>query len=76
MLSEFQYEDWENFKNELNLKSLDWKLKFIYLIDSSLDNSKALECISILLTDNNEDLFEGCLDALRDFDIKNNRTKL
>ena len=70
ILKQFDSEDWKKLNNELLNKDLDWHKKLIYCIHNQIID-KELEIILRLITIDDKELFEMCIDALRVF---NNET--
>ncbi|HAG42626.1 MAG TPA: hypothetical protein DCL31_03630 [Clostridium sp.] len=66
MLTQFSSEDWEELsKNVLN-KPLEWQKKLIYCLDNDI-NENELNIIAKMLTINDQELFDMCIDSLRSF---------
>lgn len=66
MLTQFSSENWEELsKNVLN-KPLEWQKKLIYCLDNDI-NENELNIIAKMLTINDQELFDMCIDSLRSF---------
>lgn len=65
-LSKFSSQDWEQLSNEVLTKSLEWQKKLAYCLDSNC-NMHELEILLSLLSTEDEELFETCVDTLRSF---------
>ena len=67
ILKEFSSDDWEKLNNEVLNKDLDWQKKLVYCLDNQIIEEE-LNIIFRLITIDDEELFEMCIDALRAFD--------
>ncbi|WP_324607755.1 hypothetical protein [Paenibacillus sp. IHBB 10380] len=65
-LSKFSPQDWEQLSNEVLTKSLEWQKKIAYCLDSNC-NMHELEILLSLLSTEDEEQFETCVDTLRSF---------
>lgn len=66
ILSDFRADDWEKLKNEALTKPLEWQKKLAYCIDNN-GSSHEFSILLSLLSIDNEELFEACIDSLRSF---------
>lgn len=66
ILSEFSPRDWEELSNKVLTKSLEWQKKLAYCLDSDC-NMYELKILLSLLSTEDEELFEICIDTLRSF---------
>lgn len=67
ILKEFSSDDWEKLNNEVLNKDLDWQKKLVYCLDNQIIEEE-LNIIFKLISIDDEELFEMCIDALRAFD--------
>ncbi|WCM60004.1 hypothetical protein [Paenibacillus polymyxa] len=66
ILSEFSLRDWEKLSSEVLTKPLEWQRKLAYCLDSNC-NMYELKILISLLSIEDEELFEICIDTLRSF---------
>lgn len=66
MLSEFSPSDWDELSNQVLSKPVDWQRKLAYCLDNECSIREVNILISMLST-NDEELFEICIDTLRSF---------
>ena len=66
ILSEFSKQDWEELSSKVLTKSIDWQKKLAYCMDND-NNIDELKILLTLLTVDDEELFEICIDSLRSF---------
>ncbi|MGQ9008651.1 hypothetical protein ACTXHP_10600 [Bacillus stercoris] len=66
ILSDFRADDWEKLKNEALTKPLEWQKKLAYCMDNN-GSSHEFSILLSLLSIDNEELFEACIDSLRSF---------
>ncbi|KEO84471.1 hypothetical protein [Tumebacillus flagellatus] len=66
ILSEFTHTDWEELTNNVQKKSVEWQKKLAYCLDSTC-NEYELSILLSLLSTEDEELFEICIDTLRSF---------
>jgi hypothetical protein len=72
ILSRFIQQDWDKLLLEINKKSLHWKKKLAYCLESN-HNANGLSALLFLVTTDDDELIEICVDSLRGFsesDIK------
>ncbi|WP_291562586.1 MULTISPECIES: hypothetical protein [unclassified Clostridium] len=66
MLTQFSSEDWEELSKNILSKPLEWQKKLIYCLDNDI-NENELNIIAKMLTINDQELFDICIDSLRSF---------
>ncbi|MCA0102826.1 MULTISPECIES: hypothetical protein [Bacillus] len=66
ILSDFRADDWGKLKNEALTKPLEWQKKLAYCMDNN-GSSHEFSILLSLLSIDNEELFEVCIDSLRSF---------
>lgn len=66
LLSEFSKKDWEELSSKVLTKPLEWQKKLAYCLDSNC-NIHELKILLSLLSIEDEELFEICIDTLRSF---------
>ncbi|MBM6618978.1 hypothetical protein [Bacillus suaedaesalsae] len=66
ILSKFSSSDWEELVSKVLTKPLEWQKKLAYCMDSSC-NIYELQILLSLLSIEDEELFEICIDTLRSF---------
>ncbi|MHA6487589.1 hypothetical protein [Bacillus cabrialesii] len=66
ILSDFRGDDWGKLKNEALTKPLEWQKKLAYCMDNN-GSSHEFSILLSLLSIDNEELFEVCIDSLRSF---------
>lgn len=67
ILSQFSASDWEELSKQVLTKSLEWQKKLVYCLDNEII-AEELSIIVKLLTVDDLELFDMCVDALRAFD--------
>ena len=67
MLSQFSASDWVELSRQVLTKPLEWQKKLIYCLDNEII-AEELNIIVKLITVNDLELFDMCVDALRAFD--------
>jgi hypothetical protein len=67
MLSQFSASDWEELSRQVLTKPLEWQKKLIYCLDNEII-AEELNIIAKLITVDDLELFDMCIDALRAFD--------
>ncbi|MFD0711552.1 hypothetical protein [Paenibacillus sp. GCM10027626] len=65
-LSKFRPQDWEQLSDEVLNKPLEWQIKLAYCLDSNC-NMHELNILLSLISLEDEELFETCVDTLRSF---------
>ncbi|WP_431088649.1 hypothetical protein [Paenibacillus sp. 8b26] len=65
-LSKFGSEDWQELASIVHNRPLEWQKKLAYCLDTSC-NMYELEILLSLLSTEDEELFEICIDTLRSF---------
>ncbi|MEK5238787.1 hypothetical protein NST99_24125 [Paenibacillus sp. FSL L8-0470] len=66
MLSEFNSSDWVELSNQVQNKPIEWQRKLAYCLDNEC-NVNEFNILLSLLSKNDEELFEICIDTLRSF---------
>lgn len=66
MLTQFSSKDWEELSRNVLSKPLEWQKKLIYCLDNDI-NKNELNIIAKMLTINDPELFDMCIDSLRSF---------
>ncbi|MDO8227315.1 hypothetical protein [Bacillus cabrialesii] len=66
ILSDFRADDWGKLKNAALTKPLEWQKKLAYCMDNN-GSSHEFSILLSLLSIDNEELFEVCIDSLRSF---------
>lgn len=66
MLSEFNPSDWVELSNQVHHKPIEWQRKLAYCLDNEC-NVNEFNILLSLLSTNDEELFEICIDTLRSF---------
>ncbi|MCM3040664.1 hypothetical protein M3201_13255 [Paenibacillus motobuensis] len=66
MLSEFNLSDWAELSNQVHNKPIEWQRKLAYCLDNEC-NANEFNILLKLLSTNDEELFEICIDTLRSF---------
>ncbi|WP_342436456.1 hypothetical protein NSS79_24255 [Paenibacillus sp. FSL L8-0436] len=66
MLSEFTPSDWVELSNQVQNKPIEWQRKLAYCLDNEC-NVNEFNILLSLLSTNDEELFEICIDTLRSF---------
>lgn len=66
MLSQFSGSDWKELSYCVLSKPLEWQKKLIYCLDNEIIDEE-LNIIIKLISVNDDELFEMCVDALRAF---------
>ncbi|MDN0191724.1 MULTISPECIES: hypothetical protein [unclassified Bacillus (in: firmicutes)] len=66
ILSDFRVDDWGKLKNEALTKPLEWQKKLAYCMNNN-GSSHEFSILLSLLSNDNEELFEVCIDSLRSF---------
>jgi len=66
MLSQFSENDWKELSYCVLSKPLEWQKKLIYCLDNEIIDEE-LNIIIKLISVNDDELFEMCIDALRAF---------
>ncbi|AIQ19735.1 hypothetical protein H70357_25725 [Paenibacillus sp. FSL H7-0357] len=66
MLSEFNPSDWVELSNQVQNKPIEWQRKLAYSLDNEC-NVNEFNILLSLLSTNDEELFEICIDTLRSF---------
>ena len=66
MLSRFTQQDWKKLFNNVSDKSLEYQRKLAYCIENS-GNEYELGILLSMVNTNDEELFEICVDSLREF---------
>ncbi|NLS89666.1 hypothetical protein EYI23_17130 [Bacillus subtilis] len=66
ILSDFRVDDWGKLKNEALTKPLEWQKKLAYCMNNN-GSSHEFSILLSLLSIDNEELFEVCIDSLRSF---------
>ncbi|WP_276732482.1 hypothetical protein [Bacillus sp. (in: firmicutes)] len=66
ILSDFRADDWGKLKTEVLTKPLEWQKKLAYCMDNN-GSSHEFSILLSLLSIDNEELFEVCIDSLRSF---------
>ncbi|MDM5155456.1 hypothetical protein QUF88_17090 [Bacillus sp. DX1.1] len=66
ILTEFSPKDWEELSSKVLTKPLEWQKKLAYCMDSNC-NMYELTILLSLLSVEDEELFEICIDTLRSF---------
>ncbi|MED4125631.1 hypothetical protein P4631_00395 [Halalkalibacterium halodurans] len=66
ILSEFSTRDWEELTSNVLNKPLEWQKKLAYCMDSNC-NIYELQILLSLLSIEDKELFEICIDTLRSF---------
>lgn len=66
MLSEFNPSDWVELSNQVQNKPIEWQRKLAYCLDNEC-NVNEFNILLSLLSTNDEELFEICIDTLRSF---------
>ncbi|MEK5026959.1 hypothetical protein [Paenibacillus sp. FSL M7-1046] len=66
MLSEFNPSDWVELSNQVHNKPIEWQRKLAYCLDNEC-NVNEFNILLSLLSTNDEELFEICIDTLRSF---------
>jgi hypothetical protein len=69
MLSEFNPSDWADLSNQVHNKPIEWQRKLAYCLDNEC-NVNEFNILLSLLSTNDEELFEICIDTLRSFEIE------
>ncbi|MCY8238600.1 hypothetical protein MOC43_15755 [Bacillus inaquosorum] len=64
ILSDFRADDWGKLKSEVLTKPLEWQKKLAYCMDNN-GSSHEFSILLSLLSIDNEELFEVCIDSLR-----------
>ncbi|MGL4393734.1 MAG: hypothetical protein ACRCS8_00700 [Brevinema sp.] len=66
MISNFKDDDWKQLLERLSIQDIEWKKKLAYCL---YDESNKYELIALLelIDTKDEELFEICLDSLRNF---------
>jgi hypothetical protein len=67
MLSEFNPSDWADLSNQVHNKPIEWQRKLAYCLDNEC-NVNEFNILLSLLSTNDEELFEICIDTLRSFE--------
>ncbi len=67
MLSEFNSSDWTDLSNQVHNKPIGWQRKLAYCLDNEC-NVNEFNILLSLLSTNDEELFETCIDTLRSFE--------
>lgn len=67
MLSEFSAADWVELSERVHNKPIEWQRKLAYCLDNERNEYEFSILISLLSTDDQE-LFEICIDTLRSFE--------
>ncbi len=67
MLSQFSASDWEELSKQVLTKPLEWQKKLIYCLDNEIIDEE-LNIIVTLITVDDLEVFDMCVDALRAFD--------
>ncbi|GAB6087307.1 hypothetical protein [Alkaliphilus crotonatoxidans] len=70
MLSQFSASDWEELSKQVLTKPLEWQRKLIYCLDNEII-AEELNIILKLITVDDLELFNMCVDTLRAFDNEN-----
>lgn len=66
MLAKFNQQDWAMLLSELSDKSLEYKCKLAYCIESNA-TEHSINTLLILCNTNNQELLDICVDSLRSF---------
>jgi len=66
ILAEFSSSDWEELSNQVLSKPVEWQRKLAYCLDNECNMYELNVLIALLSTDDAE-LFEICIDTLRSF---------
>ncbi|MEK4380160.1 hypothetical protein [Bacillus sp. FSL R5-0434] len=66
ILSDFRADDWGKLKSEVLTKPLEWQKKLAYCMDNN-GSSHEFSILLSLLSIDDEELFEVCIDSLRSF---------
>ena len=66
MLSKFSQQDWKDLLENIPGKSLDYQKKLAYCIENS-GNEHELSILLLLTNTDDNELFEICIDSLREF---------
>lgn len=66
ILSEFSLSDWDELSNQVLEKPIEWQRKIAYCLDSKCNEHELNTLISLLDT-NDKELFEICIDTLRNY---------
>ena len=67
MLSEFNPSDWADLSNQVHNRPIEWQRKLAYCLDNEC-NVNEFNILLSLLSTNDEELFEICIDTLRSFE--------
>lgn len=71
MIANFSDKDWNELLGEVLSKSIEWQIKLANCV-GEIENEFALNCLLLLVEVENDELFEACIDSLRNFDELNN----
>lgn len=66
ILAEFSSSDWEELSNQVLSKPVEWQRKLAYCLDNEC-NMYELNILIALLSTEDAELFEICIDTLRSF---------
>lgn len=66
ILAEFSPSDWDELSNQVLSKPVEWQRKLAYCLDNEC-NMYELNILIALLSTNDVELFEICIDTLRSF---------
>lgn len=67
IMNDFSENDWINLSQIVLERSLEWQKKLVYCLDNQIIQEE-IEIIEKLLSVNDDELLEMCIDTLRSFD--------
>lgn len=75
ILSEFSPSDWDELSNQVLSKPIEWQRKIAYCLDNKCSVHELNILISLLST-NDEELFEICIDTLRSYSSQESKNMI
>jgi hypothetical protein len=68
ILKGFSDDEWKELLKTIPSESVEWKKRLVKCL-GSLNSPHEIDCIIMMLSTENEDLFIACIDSLRNIDI-------
>ena len=69
IITKFNESDWNELQHSLNNRSLEWKEKLVYILDTNC-NIREIEILFLIMETESGELFISCIDTLRSFETK------
>lgn len=68
IIREFSENEWNELMQMIPKEDMQWNIRLVECL-GDINNQYSIDCIAIMLSEDNDDLFVYCVDSLRDMDI-------